>query len=123
MGTGRATDDVIDAIALIEMHRQVMQKESGPAAASSEALRRLHELLEHEKQALQLHGPAAGHPANIEAVTAGIEKVKKLAGGGNPGAGRGFVHGQRQKRMSRPGAPHNPPRNRGRRTMGRRGDR
>jgi hypothetical protein len=123
MGTGRATDEVIDAIAHIEMHRQEMQKEAGPAAASNEALRKLHELLEHERQALQLHGPGAGDPANIEAVTAEIEKVKRLAGAGNQGANRGHVHDQRQKRNSRPGRPHNPPRNKGRRTMGRRGDR
>lgn len=123
MGTGRATDEVIDAIAHIAMHRQEMEKEIGAGAASNEALRKLHELLERERQALQLHGPGAGHPANIEAVTAEIEKVKRLGGGGKQGAGHGHPHGQRQKQMSRPGAPHNPPRNKGRRTMGRRGDR
>jgi len=123
MGTARVSDEVVDAIAQIELHRQEMQKETGPAAASNEALRKLHELLERERHALQLPGPDAGHPANIEAVTSAIEKVKRLAGGGIQGAGRGQGHGQTQKRMSRPSAPHNPHRNKGRRTMGRRGDR
>ena len=123
MSTGTPTDEVVDAIARIDMHRQEMQKETGAAAAGNEALRRLHELLESERQALQAHGPGAGHPANIEAVTAEIDRVKKLTGGGKQGAVRGHAYGQRRKRISGPSAPHNPPRNKGRRTMGRRGDR
>jgi hypothetical protein len=120
MDTLTATDEVTDAIAQIEMHRQEMQKESGPMGASREALRRLHELLEHERQALQLHGPGASQPANIEAVIAEIEKVKTLGGAGNQGAGRGHMSGLRQ---SQPSTQHSPARNKGRRTMGRRGDR
>lgn len=120
MSTGMPNDEVIEAIARIDRHRQEMQKETGPAAASNEALRRLHELLERERQALQLHGASAGHPANIEAVTAEIEKV---TGAGDPAADRRHPQGQPRKRLVRPGGPHNRPRNKGRRTIGRRGDR
>ena len=122
MSTGTPSDEVIDAIAHIDLHRQDTRKETGPAA-DNEALRKLHELLEHERQALQLHGPGAGHPANIEAVTAEIEKLKTLSGAGSQARGRGRVYGQQRKRITGSSAPHNPARNKGRRTMGRRGDR
>ena len=77
MGPETATDEVTDAIAHTEMHRQETEKEAGLAAACNESLRKLHELLDREKQALQLHGPSTGHSANIEAVTAEIKRVKK----------------------------------------------
>ena len=77
MGAGMATDEVTDIIANIEMQRQEMVKEAGLAAACSAALRRLHELLDREKEALQLHGSSTGHPANIEAVTIEISRVTK----------------------------------------------
>ena len=118
MGAGMATDEVTDIIANIEMQRQEMVKEAGLAAACSAALRRLHELLDREKEALQLHGSSTGHPANIEAVTIEIKRVKKLAGimsqGSIPKSAR---PGQRQ--VSWQNGPQNPSRNRGRRTMGR----
>ena len=50
----RATDEVIDAIAGIEAQRQAMEQEAGAAAATSGALRRLHDLLESERASLQL---------------------------------------------------------------------
>ena len=56
-----ASDEVTDSIALIEMHRQEAQKETGLAAACSEALRKLNELLEQEKEALRVNGPDQGH--------------------------------------------------------------
>ena len=112
------TEHVMDAIAHIEMHRQLMAKETNVAAACNEALRKLHELLHGEREALQLHGPGPGHAANIEAVTAEIERVKRLASA--PGKGAMPRHGrpQQQKHVG-PGQQHNRPRNRGRRTMGR----
>ena len=58
--TNPATDEVIDMIADIEMQRQAMEKNAGLGASCSSALRKLHELLEREKEALQLHGPDAG---------------------------------------------------------------
>lgn len=123
MSAGMATDEVTDAIAHIEMHRQETQKEAGLAAACSEALRKLHELLEGEQAAAQPHGPDSGHLANIEAVMIEIKRVKKLADIASQGAILKRTHtGQRQS-APRPGGPRNPPRNKGRRTMGRRGDR
>ena len=122
MGAGMATDEVTDIIANIEMQRQEMEKEAGLAAACSEALRKLHELLYREKKALQLHGPSTGHSANIEAVMIEIKRVKKLSGitsqGSIPKTAR---PGQRQ--VSWQNEPRNPSRNRGRRTMGRSSDR
>jgi len=123
MDTETAADDITDAIAHIEMHRQESAKMAGLEAACNEALRKLHEILHREQEAAQLHGPGTLHPANVRALTAAIEKVKKLAGAPSKGAGRVHRPGQGQKRVSPPGAPHQPPRNKGRRTMGRRGDR
>lgn len=116
------TDQVMDAIAHIELHRQEMAKEAGVAAACNEALRKLHELLNLEREALQSHGPGGGHAANIEAVAAEIERVKSLAGEVGKGAMPRHERAQRQKPV-RPGQPHNRPRTKGRRTMGRRGGR
>lgn len=123
MGAGTATDEVTDAIAHIEMHRQEMEKEAGLGAACSEALRKLHELLDREREALQLHGPGTVHAANVEAVTAEIKRVKNLAlitsQGSIPKSAR-----PGQRRMSWQNAPRNPSRrHRGRRTMGRTGGR
>jgi len=123
MSAGMASDEVTDMIAHIEMHRQEMQKEAGLAAACNEALRKLHELLEQERQQLQLHGPDTVHPANIEAVTLHINRVKQLAGAGGQKSMAGNARPRQQRQASRPGGPRNPARNKGRRTMGRRGDR
>jgi hypothetical protein len=122
MDTKTAADDITDAIAQIELHRQESAKLAGLATACNEALRKLHEMLHHEQEAVQRHGPGTLHPANVGALTAAIEKVKKLAGAGSKGAGRGHVQAQGRKKIS-PSAAHQPPRSRGRRTMGRRGDR
>ena len=110
--------EVTGAIAQIEARRKAMAKEASAAAACNEALRKLHEILEREREALQMHGPADGHAENVEAVTTEIERVKQLAGT----AGRGVKprHGppQAQKHVG-PGQAHNTPRNKLRRTMGR----
>jgi bacterioferritin-associated ferredoxin len=123
MSPGMASDEVTDAIAHIEMHRQETQKESGLAAACSEALRKLHELLASEQAAAQPHEPGAGHLANIEAVMIEIKRVTKLAGIGSQGAILKRSHTGQRQQAPRPGGPRNPQRNKGRRTMGRRGDR
>jgi hypothetical protein len=117
--TASASDEVIDALAGIERQRQAMEKEAGLAAACSSALRKLHELLDREKEALQLRGPGAGHRENVGAVTADIERVKRLAvvtsqrPAGYPG----------QQKASWRNAQRSPARNKGRRTMGRAGGR
>lgn len=122
MNAETATDEVIDSIAHIEMHRQEMAKEAGLATACTEALRKLHELLDHEREALQQPVPGSAHSANIEAVTTEIEKVKKLARITSQGAiSRNPRPGQHQASLQN--GPRNPNRNKGRRTMGRRGER
>ena len=122
LGTTPATDEVIDAIADIEAQRQAMEKNAGLGASCSSALRKLHELLEREKEALQLHGQDAGHRENVETVTLEIERVKGLAAnkGRNSFPGNGSA-GRRQ--LTWRNAHRSPPRNKGRRTMGRTGGR
>jgi hypothetical protein len=122
LGTPPATDEVIDAIAGIEMQRQATMKAAGVAASCSSALRSLLELLDREKKALAEHGPDAGHPENVEAVAAEIERVKGLAAATNPGpAPRGAYPGQRKATWR--DAQRSPARKKGRRTMGRGGGR
>jgi len=115
-----ATDQVIDIIADIEMRRQETEKTADLKRSCNEALRRLHELLEHEKKALQLHGPSAEHPTNIEAVTIEIERVRRLAGTTRQGSIPKSA-GPGQQQGSWRNASRGPSRTRGRRTMGRRG--
>ncbi|HVC12415.1 MAG TPA: hypothetical protein VNE59_12305 [Burkholderiales bacterium] len=118
MDPAPATDEVIDLIAGIEMHRQEAAKELDPVAACHEALRKLHELLERERNALQSHVPGSGHAANIEALTADIARVKQLAGETSQPAGSGNPRPARHQLSLRAGARRFP-RSRGRRTMGR----
>jgi len=108
------SDETVDAIAHIELHRQEMASEAGIAAACSEALRKLHELLGREREAP--HEPGGRQAANIEALTAEIERVKGLAGAAaRPKQGR-----PRQRGPQRPGGQqHQIPRGKQRRTMGR----
>jgi len=112
------TTEVTNAIARIEEHRKEVEKEAGAAAACNEALRKLHKLLDREHEALQSRGAGEGYAESIEAVKAEIDRVKQLAGA----AGKGVMprHGrpQTQKNVG-PSQPHNAPRNKGRRTMGR----
>ncbi|HEV2009326.1 MAG TPA: hypothetical protein VGQ88_11455 [Burkholderiales bacterium] len=119
----RASDEVTDAIALIEMQRQYMEKESGLATACNEALRKLHELLNQETAATQPSGPGGGHTVNVEAVMIEIKRVKKMAGIGSQNIILKHSRPGRQKQAPRPNGSRNPARDRGRRTMGRRGDR
>jgi hypothetical protein len=113
-----ASDDVIDLIAYIELHRQEMGKESDLAAACNEALRKLHELLEREREALQSHGTGTRHSANIETVMLEIARVKKLAGDTSRPANSRNPRPRRHQVTLQSGA-RNFPRNKGRRTMGR----
>jgi hypothetical protein len=112
------TTEVANAIVHIEKRRQAMAKEASAAAACNEALRKLHELLDREHEALRSPGASEDHAANVEAVKAEIERVKLLTGT----AGKGVMpkHGrpQAQKNVG-PSQPQYHARNRGRRTMGR----
>ncbi len=122
-----ARDEVIDAIAGIETKRREMEKEAGRVASCSSALRKLHGLLEQEKEAAQSRGSDAGHPGNVQAVTIEIERVKKLAviTGQGPLSRHADPAGLRQvtRQKSWQDARRNPARNKGRRTMGRAGGR
>jgi hypothetical protein len=122
-----ATDEVLDKIASIEAERQAMEKVAGLRASCSAALRKLHELLEYEQKTLQLHGAGTGHPANVDAVTNEVERVKRLAvikvlgpphRNADPAGRR-----QESRQKSWQNAQRNPGRNKGRRTMGRAGGR
>jgi len=121
MSVERATDEVTDLIASIEMHRQEIERESGRAASCSFALPKLQEILQREQEALLAQGPDAA--ANVEAVTNAINKVKSLAGNAGqrsapPRAGpRPPQQGQRRH------PPHAAGKSRGRRPMGRRSGR
>ena len=72
-------DHVIDVIASVESDRQRIEKDAGLAASCGEALRRLHELLDLEREAFEVRAPGTRHP-NIEAVALEIARVKKLLG-------------------------------------------
>ena len=119
----RASDEVTDAIALIEMQRQYMEKESGLATACNEALRKLHLLLDQETAATPPASPGGGHSVNVEAVMMEIKRVKKMAGVASQNIILKHARSGRQKQAPRPNGPRNPARDKGRRTMGRRGDR
>ncbi len=119
MNTEMPTDEVTDTIAHIEMQRQDAARETGLAAACSEALRKLHALLAAEQQ---LQPPGAARSPNVQAVATEIERVKRLASGSKTRA---------HPRDRRPGK-HQPPRsdrprtsgrNKGRRAVGRGGGR
>ncbi len=120
MSTRMASDEVTDDIAAIEMHRQGTEKESGLAAACSEALRKLHTLLEQEKEFLQQQGPDTVYALNVEAVANEIKRVQAMIGGKGQGAAPRNAR-PRTQQPARPEKPHSSPRNRGRRTMGRSG--
>lgn len=117
-----ATAEVIDAIAGIEMKRRELEKEAGLAMSCNSALRGLHELLEHETEALQLHGAGAGHPASVHLLALEIERVKGLAVVSRQGPAGKRSYPEERKASWR-NAHRNPARNKGRRTMGRAGGR
>lgn len=120
----RASDEVIDEIAHIAMLRHEAEKHGGIMAFGSEALRKLHELRDREQKALQLGEQSAVHQANLEALAIEIRKVQQATGA----ASRNQEHRNARPRPPQPprkegggGGPHNPSRNKGRRSMGRQG--
>ena len=116
-----ATDEVIDAIAEIEMQRRQMENKAGFATSCTTALQRLSELLDDESKAL-LRGADAGHPGNVDALTREIGRVKALAA---PRAQESIPRYVRveERQVSWRNAAQSPVRNKGRRTMGRGGGR
>jgi len=83
--TTAATDEVVDAIASIEILRQETEKQAGLAMSCSSALHRLQELHDHEKEGLRLRGPRARHADNVEALRKEIGRVKVVAGAARHG--------------------------------------
>jgi|SRR6267142_586604 len=117
----RATpsDEVLDLIGSIAMHRQAMEHDSrsGAAPARTEALRKLNELLARERDALQARGPGGRHSANVAAVMLELVKVRNSP---DPSAARaGYARRNQWGQVSQPGASRNLSRHKGRRTMGR----
>ena len=122
MDPDRATpsDEVFDLMGGIAMHRQAMEHDpaSGVAPARNEALRRLNELLAHERDALQAHGPGGWHSANIAAVMLELVKVRNSP---DPSAARaGYARRNQGGQVSQTRASRNFSRQ-SRRTMGRGG--
>jgi bacterioferritin-associated ferredoxin len=116
-----ASDEVTDAIAFIEVHRQEAAKETSLGQACAEALRKLHELLEQERATSQPADPKGGNSVNVEAILQEIKKVKGLAGNSHHDQGPRPPRNNsnaRPAQQQRP-APHGQPRNKGRRSMGR----
>ena len=130
----RASDEVIDEIALIAMLRQDSERHGGGGgSASSEALRKLQELRDREQKAMQTAEDKAVHQANLDAVANEIRKVQHISGGGNRSNGGGERHARpRPQQQQQPrkeggggvpgggggGNPHNQSRNKGRRNQG-----
>jgi len=117
-----AADEVIDAIAEIEMLRRETEKHGGLAMSCTAALQRLQELHDRGQEAMRLHGSQGVHASNVDAVTAEMERVRKLAmvTHQRPNARNPYAE---QRGPSWRDAPRNPARNKGRRTMGRAGGR
>ena len=136
MDGARASDEVIDEIALIAMLRHEAERHGGGLGSSgTEALHKLNELRDREQKAMQEGGPKALHQANLDALAVEIRKVQQMSGGGNR-------HSEHKNSNPRPrpqqqqqrkegggggggaggaGGPHNPSRNKGRRNTGRQG--
>ena len=119
MEPDRATpsDEVHDLMGGIAMHRQAMEHDptSGVAPARNESLRSLNELLAHERDALQAHGPGGRHSANIGAVMLELVKVRNSL---DPSAARaGYARRNQGGQVSQTHAS----RNFSRRTVGRSG--
>jgi len=116
-----AADEVIDAIAAIEMQRRETEKEAGFAISCSSSLHRLRELLDHETEALRLRGPETGHRENVDALSREIERVRKLTVARSQNS---FPRSARNRggRVSWQDAPRSPA-NRWRTTRGRGGGR
>lgn len=97
------SDEVLDLIGAIAMHRQAMEHEVGAGPARNEALRKLNELLARERDAA--------------AVAALVLEIEKLKTPDHPAAPRGYA--RRNQQLALPNGTRTFNRNRGRRTMGR----
>jgi len=110
-----ASDEVLDLIGAIAMHRQAMEQDAGAAPARSEALRKLNALLARERDELQAHGSGGRHSANVAAVMLEMAKVRNSP---DPSAARAG-YARRNQQLALPNASRTFSRQKGRRTMGR----
>ena len=122
MEAPRGTEELIDAIASIEMERQERAREAGNATACAAALRTLRALYASEKEALQSGDPSAEHSANLAALAVEIGRVEKLGGTTNRPS-RPDAQKRGQRTGARQGAPRASNEGHGRRTMRRTGGR
>jgi hypothetical protein len=79
MNTERATPEVIDALAGIEMQRKEREKESGVPVSCNWALGKLYELLSRERKPPGRNAESTALRGNIEAATLAIGRLGKLA--------------------------------------------
>ena len=78
MSTERATPEMIDTLAGIEIERKEREKQSGVPVSCNWALGRLYELLPGKRRSPGMKVGAALQ-ANIEAATLAIGQLRKLA--------------------------------------------
>ncbi|HWI13283.1 MAG TPA: hypothetical protein VNT02_03485 [Burkholderiales bacterium] len=117
----QGSDDIIDAVARIEMERQERAREVGNAAACATALRDLRTLHASEKEALRGGGPSSEHSANLAALAAEIRRVEKMSGTNRMSLPEGDKRAS--SAGSQPGAQRPPVRNNGRQNVRRKGGR
>lgn len=79
MNSEHATPEVIHALADIEMQRQKKEKESGVPVSCSWALRKLHELLPHDRKSWRANVRPAVTLADIRAATLAMGRLRKLS--------------------------------------------
>lgn len=96
-----STDSVLDAIALIEMQRQDLHRESDPEGWRNQALAKLQELLRQLEEALRQPNPSSEHHANAEAVRNAINRLKSRPSAASQQPSRDGAQ-RRQAQKSRP---------------------
>lgn len=115
MDPATPSDEVLDLIGAISMHRQAAAAQADGATACNDARRKLHELLAREREALQSHGPGGRHAANIASLVLEIDKLRSA----DPSAARAGYLRRNDGQLALHNVARNFPRHKGRRTMGR----
>lgn len=98
----RPGDEILDAIAAIEVQRQAMAREGQGEAARELSLRKLHELQSREQAELEAQGPSEERLANVQALRAEIERVRGLGRSSQRPPAGGGKHPPRNKPQQRP---------------------
>jgi hypothetical protein len=95
-------EDVLDAIAILELQRQEMHRESDPGAWRKRALARLREIQQRLDEAARLQGRSAAHSASAAALAKAIGRIE----GGAKAAG--MRPAQKTNQAGRPGRRDRP---------------